>query len=246
VANRTLDAQVAASHQASGGSYGRPRILRELRDQGVVISGERIRRSLRRQQLQPVYKRRYRVTTDSSHEKPIAPNVLARRFTGWPPDQAWVGDITYIHTDEGWLYLSCVLDLGSRRVVGWSMNERLTADLVCDALRMAYWRRKPAVGLLMHSDRGVQYASDAYRRMLREYGIVQSMSRRGNCWDNAVMESFFKTLKVERVHRLRYETRPQARLDIVNWVEGFYNQKRLHSAVDYRSPADYERSLGVG
>jgi putative transposase len=246
VANQTLDAQVAASHQASGGSYGRPRILRALRDQGVVISGERIRRSLRRQQLQPVYKRRYRVTTDSSHEKPIAPNVLARRFAGWPPDQAWVGDITYIHTDEGWLYLSCVLDLGSRRVVGWSMSERLTAELACDALRMAYWRRKPAVGLLMHSDRGVQYASDAYRRMLREYGMVQSMSRRGNCWDNAVMESFFKTLKVERVHRLRYETRAQARLDIVNWVEGFYNQKRLHSAVDYRSPADYERSLGVG
>jgi putative transposase len=157
-----------------------------------------------------------------------------------------VSDITYLYTDEGWLYLAGALDLGSRRVVGWSMSERLTAELACDALRMTYWRRKPAVGLLMHSDRGVQYASDAYRRMLREHGMVLSMSRRGNCWDNAVMESFFKTLKVERVHRLRYETRAQARLDIVNWVEGFYNQKRLHSAVDYRSPADYERSLGVG
>jgi putative transposase len=243
IANDALDARVAALHAESDRSYGRERIVRALREQGTVVGHERVRQSLLRQGLQPVYKRPYRVTTDSQHDKPIAPNVLERRFEGWQPNQAWVADITYILTAEGWLYLACILDLASRRVVGWSMSERMKAQLVGEALASAYWRRKPAAGLIMHSDRGSQYASDRYRRLLTDYGMTQSMSRRANCWDNAVMESFFKTLKVERTHRVRYQTRAQARLDIVNWMEGFYNRRRLHSSIGYCSPLDAERRL---
>jgi transposase InsO family protein len=243
IANDALDARVAALHAESDRSYGRERIVRALREQGTVVGHERVRQSLLRQGLQPVYKRPYRVTTDSQHDQPIAPNVLERRFEGWQPNQAWVADITYILTAEGWLYLACILDLASRRVVGWSMSERMKAQLVGEALASAYWRRKPAAGLIMHSDRGSQYASDRYRRLLTDYGMTQSMSRRANCWDNAVMESFFKTLKVERTHRVRYQTRAQARLDIVNWMEGFYNRRRLHSSIGYCSPLDAERRL---
>ncbi len=190
-----------------------------------------------------MYRKKYRVTTDSNHRKPIAQNRLDRRFHGWKLNQAWTTDITYLLTDEGWLYLAAIVDLGTRRIVGWAMSERMSAKLVCDALQMAYWRRRPAAGVLMHSDRGSQYASDNYRKLLKQFHMTQSMSRKGNCWDNAPMESFFKTLKVERTHRLQYTSRDQARLDIVNWIEGFYNEKRLHSAIDYRSPADFERSL---
>jgi putative transposase len=242
-ANITLDAQVAALHAGSKRSYGRPRIVRELHDQGVQVSHERVRHSLNRQGLRPVYKRPYRVTTDSKHHKPIAPNVLARRFNGWRVNEAWAGDITYVETGEGWLYLACVMDLASRRIVGWSMSDRIKADLVCQALKSAYWQRQPKEGLIMHSDRGSQYASDSHRQLIRSYKMIQSMSRRANCWDNAVMESFFKTLKVERIHLLRYETRAVARLDIVDWIEGFYNQKRMHSSIDYKTPVDAESSL---
>lgn len=245
MANATLDTRVAALHAGSGRSYGRPRIVLILREQGTPVSHERVRRSLLRQGLKPVYKRPYRVTTNSGHDKPIAPNVLDRRFDGWRFDQAWVGDITYLLTGEGWLYLACIIDLASRRIVGWSMSHRIKAELVCDALRSAYWRRKPAAGLIMHTDRGSQYASGSYRQLLKDYGMTPSMSRRANCWDNAAMESFFKTLKVERVHQVRYDTRAQARLDVVNWIEGFYNRSRLHSSIGYRSPVDVERSLGA-
>ena len=243
LADAALDARVAAVHAQSRRSYGRPRIVRELNDQGIQVGHERIRSSLKRQGLRPVYRRPYRVTTDSAHTKPIAPNVLDRRIDGWKINQAWVADITYIATREGWLYLACVMDLGSRKIVGWSMGERITADLVCQALTSAYWRRKPAAGLIMHTDRGSQYASREYRRLIKLYGMVQSMSRRANCWDNAAMESFFKTLKVERVHQLRYETRAAARLDIVDWIEGFYNHRRIHSSIGFRTPVDAEGSL---
>ena len=244
-ANQVLDAQVAVIHAEGKQGYGRIRITRRLRQGGIRIGAERVRRSLKRQGLRAVYARKYRVTTDSAHHLPVAANRLARRFTGWSPNQAWTADITYLPTGEGWLYLACVLDLGTRRIVGWAMSERITAKLVCDALQMAYWRRRPAAGLLLHSDRGSQYASDDYRQLIAQFRLTQSMSRKGNCWDNAPMESFFKTLKVERTHRLRYTSRAQARLDIVNWVEGFYNAKRLHSAIDYQSPADFERSLNA-
>lgn len=243
MANAVLDAQVAALHTQSKRSYGRPRIVRGLRKEGLRVGHERVRKSLERQGLRPVYKRPYRVTTDSAHNKPIAPNVLKRRFDGWKVNQAWVADISYIATAEGWLYLACVMDLASRRIVGWSMSERMKADLVCEALTSAYWRRKPAAGLIMHSDRGSQYAGDSHRQLIRDYRMIQSMSRRGNCWDNAAMESFFKTLKVERVHQLRYETRAQARLDVIDWIEGFYNRERMHSSNGYQSPNDAESSL---
>jgi putative transposase len=243
IANAVLDAQVAAIHAGSNRSYGRPRIVRGLRDQGVPVSHERVRKSLKRLGLLPVYKRPYRVTTDSAHRKPIAPNLLDRRFDNWKINQAWVADITYVATDEGWLYLACVMDLGSRRIVGWSMSERMKADLVCQALTSAYWRRKPSEGLIMHSDRGSQYASDKHRQLIQDYGMVQSMSRRANCWDNAAMESFFKTLKVERIYGLRYQTRALAKLDIVNWIEGFYNHRRMHSSIGYQTPVNLESNL---
>ena len=243
IENRVLDARVAIIHAETKQRYGRVRITRQLRNQGQPVGHERVRLSLLRQNLRAVYRRRYRVTTQSEHARPVAANLLDRRFNGWAMNRAWTCDITYLATDEGWLYLAAILDLGTRRLVGWSLSERINTTLVCDALRMAYWRRKPGAGLMLHSDRGVQYASHAYRRLLKEFKMVQSMSRKGNCWDNAPTESFFKTLKVEQTHRVRYETRADARLDIVNWIEGFYNAKRLHSAIDYRSPADFERSL---
>ena len=180
MANALLDAQVAAMHAGSQRSYGRPRIVRGLRGRGIQVSHERVRNSLKRQDLRPVYQRPYRVTTDSAHDKPIAPNVLDRRFDGWRVNQAWVADITYIATGEGWLYLAVIMDLASRRIVGWSMSERIKADLVCQALKSAYWRRKPSAGLIMHSDRGSQYASDTHRQLIKDYGMIQSMSRSGS------------------------------------------------------------------
>jgi len=242
-ANAQLDAQVASMHAQSGRSYGRPRLVKALGAQGMPVGPERVRKSLKRQGLHPVYKRPYRVTTDSDHRKPVAPNVLNRGFDGWQPNQAWVGDVTYIATDEGWLYLACVMDLASRRIVGWSMSDRIKAGLVCEALKSAYWRRKPAAGLIMHSDRGSQYASADHRALLKDYRMIQSMSRKANCWDNSPMESFFKTLKVERTYQVRYTTRAQARLDIVNWIEGFYNGQRLHSSIGYQAPVQREISL---
>ena len=237
MANKVRDTQVAANHAGSKRSYGRPRIVQGLHDQGISVSHERVRNSLKRQGLRPVYKRPYRVTTDSMHRKPIAPNVLDRRFDNWQVNQAWVGDITYVATGEGWLYLA------SRRIVGWSMSNRIKADLVCEALKSAYWRRKPSEGLIMHSDRGSQYASDQHRQLIKDCGMIQSMSRRANCWNNAAMESFFKTLKVERIHRLHYETRTLAKLDIVDWIEAFYNRTRIHSSIGYKTPVDVESNL---
>ncbi len=187
LANAVLDAQVATIHAESRQSYGRERIVRALRQRGVNAGHERVRRSLGRQALRPVYKRPYRVTTDSRHAKPIAENVLDRRFEGWMTNRAWVADITYVPTGEGWLYLACVLDLSSRKIVGWSMSERMKASLVCDALTMAYWRRKPGAGLIMHSDRGAQYAGEDHRQLITQYRMVQSMSRRANCWDTQSM-----------------------------------------------------------
>ncbi len=243
MANAALNAQVAAIHARARQSYGRPRVVRVLRAHGVAVGHERVRQSLLRQALRPVYRKPYRVTTDSAHTKPIAGNVLNRRFDGWQINRAWLADLTYIPTDEGWLYLACILDLGSRRVVGWSMSARMKAQLVCDALTMAYWRRKPPAGLIMHSDRGIQYAAEEHRKLIAEYRMVQSMSRKGNCWDDAPMESFFKTLKVEWVDRIRYATRAQAGLDLIDWIEGFYNRQRVHSSIEYQSPSTFERHL---
>lgn len=243
LANQALDTKVAVIHHDSRRSYGRPRITQQLRQQGECVSAERVRQSLQRQGLRPVYRRAHVATTDSAHRLPVAANILDRRFDGWQPNRAWVGDITYIATGEGWLYLAAVMDLASRRIVGWSMSEWIDAKLVCTALRSAYWQRKPSPGLLVHTDRGSQYASHEYRRLAADFGITMSMSRRANCWDNAAMESFFKTLKVERIYQVRYDTRAQARLDIVDWIEGFYNRVRLHTTNGCLAPVTKERSL---
>ena len=241
--NDKLGAQLRVIHAENDRIYGRIRLWKALAQQGRRVGQERVRRLMKLNGLRSVYRRPYRVTTRSDHAKPVALNVLDRRFLQSAVDRAWVTDITYVPTGEGWLYLAAVLDLASRRIVGWSMSERMPAKLVCDALAMAYFRRKPAVGLIVHSDRGVQYASHTYRAQLAQYQMAQSMSRKANCWDNAPMESFFKTLKVERIYRQRYLTREQARADIVNWIEGFYNARRLHSALNYQSPVQFEREL---
>jgi putative transposase len=188
-AQRALDRECNAGRanrsdsRGNESSYGRPRIVRDLHARGIRVGHERVRNSLKRQDLRPTYKRPYRVTTDSAHKKAIAPNVLSRRFEGWQVNHAWTADITYIATAEGWLYLACIMDLASRRIVGWSMSDRMKGDLVCQALKSAYWKRKPPAGLIMHSDRGSQYASDEHRRLIKGYRMIQSMSRRANCWD---------------------------------------------------------------
>ena len=215
-------------------------IKKALSRQGYLISRRRIGRLMKQAGLRCKTIKKFKATTDSKHNYPVAPNLLDRVFTVSKPNRVWVGDITYVWTDEGWLYLAVVIDLFSRRVVGWSMNRRMKASLVNDALLMAIWQRKPERGLLWHTDRGSQYASDSHREILADHGITQSMSRKGNCWDNAVAESFFHTLKVELIHQYRFKTRETAKLAIFDYIEVFYNRKRLHSTNDYWSPIEYE------
>ena len=190
------------------------------------------------------YRKKYKITTNSNHKKPLFENVLNRQFNVAGPDLAYVSDITYINTKEGWLYLAVVIDLFSRKVVGWSMSSRMKASLVCDALKMAIWQRKPKRGLIVHSDRGSQYASHEYKKLLEQHGYIGSMSRKGNCWDNAVAESFFGSLKQERVQWEYYQTRYQAHQDVMNYIAMFYNSYRLHSYLGYMSPNQFESKLG--
>jgi len=222
-------------------NYGTRRLKKDLRKKGWHISRRRIARLMRMAGLACKTKRKFKATTDSKHGLPVAPNLLDRQFSAAQPNQKYVGDITYIHTQEGWLYLAVVIDLYSRQVVGWSMSECMQAKLVNDALVMALWQRKPGKGLIWHTDRGSQYASASHRALLNEHGIIQSMSRKGNCWDNAVAESFFHTLKTELIHHQRYPTRAEAKQDIFEYIEVFYNRERFHSANNYLSPVDYER-----
>ena len=188
-------------------------------------------------------RRKYKVTTNSDHQQPVFDNVLSRDFDAQKPDQAYVSDITYIWTQEGWLYLAVVIDLFSRKVVGWSMSSRMSAQLVCDALTMALWQRKPKAGLIHHSDRGSQYASRQFRQLLAQYKVTGSMSRKGDCWDNAVVESFFGTLKQERVQWRHYQSRHAAQQDILQYITMFYNSQRMHSYLDYKSPNQYEADM---
>jgi len=225
----------------SRGTYGTRRMKRALAQQGLNLSRRRISRLMKQQQLACKTKRRFKVTTDSKHQLPIAPHVLERQFKVEQPNACYVGDITYIPTQEGWLYLATVIDLFSRQIVGWAMDAHMKASLVNQALRMAIWKRKPSRGLLWHTDRGSQYASDSHRLLLKEHGIVHSMSRKGNCWDNAVAESFFHTLKVELIHQHTFKTRQEAKQAIFEYIEVFYNRIRLHSANDYLSPVDFEK-----
>ena len=240
VGKRLSDAQlltlIRAIHARTKGAYGSPRIFGELKDAGHPVSKGRVERLMREHGIRARHKRRFKATTDSSHSLPVAPNLLDRQFTQGQPNAAWVADITYIPTGEGWLYLAVVLDLFDRAVVGWSIKPRMTADIVVDALSMAWFRRRPSSSLVHHSDRGSQYASHAFQAKLAEFGMTCSMSRKGNCWDNAVAESFFNSLKNERVHDRRYATRDEARADLFDYIEVFYNRRRRHSALQGQNP----------
>ena len=230
---------IRAIFAESDGNYGSPRVYREIKARGLPASRERVARLMNENGIRAKHKRRYKATTDSKHNLPVAPNLLDQNFEASAPDQTWTTDITYVPTGEGWLYLAVVLDLYTRMVVGWSMQERMTRELVIDALRMAWFRRRPKPGLIHHSDRGSQYCSHDYQAVLKEYGMLASMSRKGNCWDNAVTESLFGSLKNERVHHRRYATRAQAKQDLFEYIEAFYNRRRRHSALGYASPAAY-------
>ncbi|MBZ0090672.1 MAG: IS3 family transposase [Sulfuricellaceae bacterium] len=232
-------ALIRAIHAELKGAYGSPRMVRELRARGFSASKDRVERLMRENGIRARHKRRFKATTDSKHALPVAGNLLDRNFTPSAPNQVWTADMTYLWTDEGWLYLAIVLDLFNREIVGWSLKPRMTADIVTDALTMAKFRRKPALGVLHHSDRGSQYASRAFQQKLADYGMTCSMSRKGNCWDNAPSESWFNSLKNERVHGRRYATRAEATADIFEYIEVFYNRKRRHSTLGYRSPTQF-------
>jgi putative transposase len=242
-ADEQLKVRVRAFHARSDGSYGAPRVLRDLRDDGVRVGQKRVARLMRQLGLSGRQRRAWVRTTQSDHEYPPAPNLLDRRFAVTDVsavNRVWVGDVTYVPTQAGWLYLAVVLDLASRRCIGWAMSDTLDTQLTLNALRMALGTRTPEPGLLHHSDRGSQYACDAYRAELARHGIVASMSRRGNCWDNAVAESFFATLELELIIKHRWRTRDDARLAIFRYIEAWYNRHRRHSTLDYVSPVDYE------
>lgn len=243
-ANASLLTLITQAHQASRQTYGSPRVHRWLQRHGQRCGRQRVARLMRGQGLRSQTKRRFRVSlTDSDHDLPIAPNRLRQAPPPAKRDAVWVADITYVDTGEGWLYVAGILDRHTRRCVGWAMGESLATSLPLAALDMALLHRKPAGGLVHHSDRGVQYASEAYRQRLAAAGVVPSMSRRGNCYDNAAMESFWSSLKRELVHRTQFATRAQARAAVFEWIEIFYNRERLHSALGYQSPVDFETKL---
>lgn len=246
VIDEVLMAHVRIAFAASGETYGAPRVLQELHAEGLPTSQKRVARLMREAGLRARPRRARRIaTTDSMHTEPIAPNLIARQFdvTGVAVNRVWVGDITYLPTREGPLYLAAVLDLGSRRCVGWAMRDTLEVDLVLSALRMARAARRPAPSLIFHSDRGSQYASGAYRADLAAHGMQASMSRKGNCYDNAVAESFFSTLEFELVMTADWHTREEARTAVFEYVETWYNPRRRHSTLGYLSPAAYEEQL---
>ncbi|MFH1811682.1 MAG: IS3 family transposase [Pseudomonadota bacterium] len=240
VRDRQLTAKIRVFHAQSRGRYGSPMLHRDLRDDGERVGRKRVARLMRQQNLAGRRKRRFRRTTNSEHKLAIAPNLLERRFDAAARDQVWAADITYVRTWEGWLYLAVVIDLYSRRVVGWSMANHLRTELPLTAMHQALLLRRPPAGLLHHSDRGCQYAAEAYQRLLANHGVIPSMSRKGNCWDNAVVESFFSTLKEELIYRGAWATRRGAELAIADYIENYYNRHRRHSSNGYVSPVKYE------
>ena len=243
LSDEALLVHIRAVFAENQGAYGWPRIWRELRDRGIRVGKQRVQRLMQQYGIRARGKRRFRVTTtDSRHELPIAPNLLDRNFIVAAPNQAWTGDITYIPTEEGWLFLAVVIDLFSRRVVGWSLQPDMRSELVIDALEMAWHQRRTnsKTGLIFHSDRGSQYASQDFRMVLEQRGITASMSRKGNCWDNAPSEALFASLKVERLHGQRFETIRQAKDETIAWLL-WYNRTRLHSTLSYVSPMKFEQ-----
>jgi putative transposase len=239
--DNVLSQEITEIHRESFGTYGSPRVYRELKRRNKCIGENRVARLMRKDGLRAKTKRKFKVTTNSKHNLPVAANLLNREFTPEAPNQRWSSDITYIWTSEGWLYLAVVMDLFSRAIVGWSMSERMTRELVINAFGMAVKRKKPPSGLLHHSDRGSQYASADYQAMLANHGAICSMSRKGNCWDNAPVESFFSTLKREHVFHNFYRDRVQARQSVFVYIEQFYNRKRIHSAIGYKTPIEMEQ-----
>ena len=243
LSDEALLVHISAVYAENRGAYGWPRIWRQLRAQGIRVGKLRVQRLMQKHGIQARGKRRFRVvTTDSEHGFPIAPNVLDRKFIVAAPNQAWVGDLTYIATEQGWLFLAVVIDLFSRKVVGWSMRPDMQRSLVIDALEMAWFKRNPgkATGLIFHSDRGSQYASEDFSEVLKGHAITPSMSRKGNCWDNACSETLFGSLKVERLYGQRFETIRQAKDETIAWLL-WYNQTRMHSTLHYASPMQFEK-----
>jgi putative transposase len=239
--DQVLSVAIRSAFDGSHQTYGAGRIVRELRGQGIRVGKNRVWRLMKQHDLTVKTTKRFRVTTNSDHKRPVAPNLVQRNFSAEAPNQVWTGDITYIRTAEGWLYLAVVLDVFSRRIVGWSMKRRMTDELTVTAFKNALVRRRPAPGLIFHSDRGAQYCSNRFQSLVKGTGGVQSMSGTGCCYDNAVTESFFGTLKRELVHHCSFSFRGEAKSRIFRYIEGFYNHRRRHSAVDYQSPENYER-----
>ena len=242
-ANDVLLTYIRAIHQKSRGLYGSPRITRKLWNMGFVCSENRVARLMRENDIASRRVRKFKATTDSKHDLPVAENLLNQNFATTGLNRVWVSDITYIHTGEGWLYLATIMDAYSRRIVGWSLEKRMTKELVIDALRKALIKRRPDAGLIHHSDRGSQYCSNDYRDLLNEQGIVCSMSKKGDCYDNAMMESFYKTLKAELVYLENFKTRNEARREIFDYIEVFYNRWRMHSSIDYQTPEEFEETF---
>lgn len=241
--HRNMLEWIKANDELSDHSYGSRRMKNALNGLGYSVSRHKVRKLMREAGVAVRYRKKYKVTTNSNHTQPVFDNLLQRQFSVSQPDQVYAADVTYVWTQEGWLYLAVVIDLCSRKVVGWSMSSRMKARLVCDAFKMAIWQRRPQAGLIHHSDRGAQYASHAFRRLLGANGVRGSMSRQGDCWDNAVVESFFGSLKRERVQWRNYQTRYEAQQDILHYISMFYNQYRLHSTLGYISPNDFEQQF---
>ena len=242
MANEKLTEKIREVHQESRETYGSPRVYRELKAQGQTCSENRVAKLMREHNIRAKTRRKFKVTTRRDKSHPVVGNVLKQQFRAERPDQIWLSDITYINTREGWLYLAAIMDLFSRRIVGWAMAERITSELTCEALRMGLRQRQPKSGLIHHSDRGAQYTADSFQALLRVHDIQPSMSGKGNPYDNAPMESFFGRLKTELVHHYDYQTRQEARMSLFEHIEGFYNLRRLHSALGYVSPVAFEQA----
>ena len=240
--DQKLSEDIKRIFKKSRSTYGSPRMQRALREEGKRHGKVRLRRLMKELNLKPKAARLFKVTTNSQHNKPVATNILGQRFSPYAANVAWATDITYIRTDEGWLYLATVIDLYSRRIIGWSMGTRLVTKLIIDALAMALLQRKPPQGVIHHSDRGSQYCSAVYQALLSKHGFICSMSGKGNCYDNAVMESFYHTLKVELIYGHRYRTRGKAIMAIFDYIEIFYNRERLHSSLHYQTPEAFEKA----
>ena len=240
LSNQLLDRKIIFLFTQHQGRYGAPRLTTELKSQGEICSKNRVARRMKALNLHAKAKKKFKITTDSKHRLPVADNLLNQDFSATAPNQKWCSDISYVWTEEGWLYVAVVMDLYSRAVIGWSIQATMTRQLVSDTLKMALWRRGFPGGVLCHSDRGSQYCSEDYQNLLKQYGLICSMSRKGNCWDNAAVESFFNTLKTELIYTQRYKTREIAKQSIFHYIETYYNQMRRHSTIGSIAPLVFE------